>query len=148
MELDQWESRQVAVSQWLRPIGSHKIDSGPSLRPAWPPLEVVFGISLLYLDFSIWYFPRSCKVYFSEINSSPFSKQLGSCIWYFPLVFGLWGGVLGICYFPRSCKVYFPEIDSSSPSLSSSSSNQFGRKSKDFSMGGDGLEGFAYILHA
>ena len=35
--LDQWERRQVTVSQQSQPMGRQEIDSGPSLRPVRPP---------------------------------------------------------------------------------------------------------------
>ena len=59
VELDQWERRQVTVSQWVRPMGSQQIDSGPSFEPSsdqiGPLLIVVFGIFVLYLAFVVLY---------------------------------------------------------------------------------------------
>ena len=78
---------------------------------SFAPLEVVFRISLLYLVFRI-----KCISQKSSPAPPPSSLgPLGNCIWYLPVVFGLWGGVFGIWHFPKSYKVYFSEIDSSPP---------------------------------
>ena len=106
-EVDQWESRQVTVSQWVRPIGSQEIDSGPSLGPNPPTSSAPFWLIGICLLFSVFEWICS-KEFFSEIDSSHFLA----------------------------------------PFLLAPSSDQlFGRKSEDCWMG-DGLEGFAYILHA
>ena len=56
----------MTVSQWVRPMGSQKIDSGPSPSDQRAPIASFFGISLLYLVFRMVY------LVFSQILQSVF----------------------------------------------------------------------------